>query len=258
MKMIGPIRSLTFDQLVVGVYPDNQTMGRAAAEAAIYLIRQAIAERGVANVMLAAANSQLTFLENMSPSSVPWESVNLFHMDEYLNLPWGHPARFSSFLSRHLVDRVPVRSFHPMIQDRQDAQTISRSYADLLHRHQIDVCCLGIGENGHIAFNDPPGVDFHDPEWVKVVTLAEASRLQQVGEGHFASLPDVPTHAVTLTVPALLASRNLLCIVPESRKAQAVKDALLGPITPDCPASILRGAPHARLFLDLDSASYIL
>lgn len=256
--MVEPIRELTFDQLVVSIYPDNQALGRAAAEAAVALIRQAIAERGVANVVLAAANSQLTFLENLSLSSVPWQSVNLFHMDEYLNLPWGHPARFSSFLSRHLVDRVAARSFHPMIQDLQDAQAIARSYADLLRRHPVDLCCLGIGENGHIAFNDPPGVDFHDPEWVKVVTLAEASRHQQVGEGHFASLSDVPTHALTLTVPALLAARNLLCIVPESRKAQAVKETLLGPITPDCPASILRQAAHARLFLDLDSASEIL
>lgn len=256
--MVEPIRELTFDQLVVSIYPDNQTLGRAAAEAAVALIRQAIAERGVANVVLAAANSQLTFLENLSLSSVPWQSVNLFHMDEYLNLPWGHPARFSSFLSRHLVDRVAARSFHPMIQDLQDAQAIARSYADLLRRHPVDLCCLGIGENGHIAFNDPPGVDFHDPQWVKVVTLAEASRHQQVGEGHFASLSDVPTHALTLTVPALLAARNLLCIVPESRKAQAVKETLLGPITPDCPASILRQAAHARLFLDLDSASEIL
>jgi glucosamine-6-phosphate deaminase len=257
MKLVEPIRELTFDQLVVGIYPDNQTLGRAAAEAAISLIRQAIAERGVANVVLAAANSQLTFLENLAPSSVPWESVNLFHMDEYLNLPWEHPARFSSFLRRHLVDRVPARSFHPVIGDRQDAQAVSRSYADLLLRHPVDLCCLGIGENGHIAFNDPPAVDFHDPEWVKVVTLAETSRRQQVGEGHFASLRDVPTHALTLTVPALLASRNLLCIVPERRKAKAVRETLLGPITPDCPASILRQAPHTRLFLDLDSASEI-
>jgi glucosamine-6-phosphate deaminase len=133
-----------------------------------------------------------------------------------------------------------------------------RGYELLLRAHPIDLCCLGIGENGHIAFNEPSASDFDDPVWVRRIALRETSRRQQVGEGHFMSLSEVPTHAITLTIPALRSARKMLCIVPEDRKAKAVHGTLLGPISPNCPASILRETPHAVLFLDRESAELIL
>ncbi len=149
-------------------------------------------------------------------------------------------------------------AFYPVPGRPANVEAACRGYELLLRAHPADLCCLGIGENGHLAFNDPPVADFNDPVWVKVVPLDEASRRQQVGEGHFPSLATVPTHALTLTIPALRAAKKMLCIVPEKRKAEAVRKTLLGPITTACPASILRQTPHCHLFLDRDSASEIL
>ena len=186
---------------------------------------------------------------------MPWEAVNVFHMDEYVNLPPGHPASFPAFLRRHLLDYVQVKEFFPVPGVAGDTEAACRQYEALLRAHPADLCACGIGENGHLAFNDPPFADFDDPVWVKPVTLDERSRRQQVGEGHFGSLDEAPTHAITLTIPALLSARRVLCIVPEARKADAVMQSLRGPITEDCPGSILRQTPHAHLFLDSESAA---
>jgi len=257
--IVLPVRQLQFDQLAVTVYADNATLGRAAAVEAAAIIQAAIAERGVANLILATGNSQLTFLHSLREQpDISWPAVNVFHMDEYVALPPGHPAAFPAFLRRHLIDHVPVGAFFPVPGHARDLSLACHGYELLLRAHPADLCCLGIGENGHIAFNDPPVADFDDPVWVKVVTLDEASRRQQAGEGHFPTLEAVPTQAITLTVPALRAARQMLCIVPEARKARAVRDALLGPISTSCPASILRQTPHCRLFLDLESAAEIL
>lgn len=256
---VQPVKEATYDQLRVSIYLDNETMGRAAAEAAAAIIVQAIAERGGANIVLATGNSQLTFLHSLRElPGIPWPAVNVFHMDEYLNLAPGHPASFPLFLRRHLIDHVPVGAFYPVPGRPGNVELACQGYELLLRAHPVDLCCLGIGENGHLAFNDPPVADFDDPVWVKVVPLEEASRRQQVGEGHFASLEEVPTHAITMTIPALRAARQMLCIVPESRKAEAVRKTLLGPISTVCPASILRRTPHARLLLDRESAAAIL
>jgi glucosamine-6-phosphate deaminase len=150
---------------------------------------------------------------------------------------------------------VQVKRFFPVPGVSSDAEGACREYEALLRAHPADLCACGIGENGHLAFNDPPFADFDDPVWVKPVTLDERSRRQQVGEGLFHSLDEAPTHAITLTIPALLSARRVLCIVPEARKADAVAQSLLGPITEDCPGSILRLTPHAHLFLDKESAS---
>jgi glucosamine-6-phosphate deaminase len=178
-------------------------------------------------------------------------------MDEYVGLDPNHPASFPLFLKRHLLDYIQPRAFFPVPGHAADTHQACKEYASLLHVHPADLCALGIGENGHIAFNDPPFADFDDPAWVKIVRLAEASRRQQVGEGHFGSLDEVPTHAMTLTIPALLAARHILAIVPEARKADAVYRSLHGPITEDCPGSILRQTPHVHLFLDVDSAARV-
>jgi glucosamine-6-phosphate deaminase len=202
----------------------------------------------------------LTFLKVLRQTAViDWSRVTIFHMDEYIGLPAGHPASFPLFLQRHFLDHIPApAAFHPVTAQKGRLETGCADYAALLHARPADLCAMGIGENGHIAFNDPPFAEFDDPVWVKVARLDEVSRRQQVGEGHFGSLDEVPTHAVTLTIPALLAAKRVLCIVPEARKAKAVYDALRGPITEACPASILRQNPHAHLYLDAAAASVYL
>jgi glucosamine-6-phosphate deaminase len=250
-----PVSSIQVDQLPVSVYATNAALGAAAATEAAEIIRAAVAARGVANVILATGNSQLTFLAALGAEpDMPWEAVNVFHMDEYINLPPGHPASFPAFLRRNLLDAVPVKAFYPVPGEAEDVEAACREYEALLRAYPADLCALGLGENGHLAFNDPPYADFDDPRWVKVVELAERSRLQQVGEGHFQSLDETPTHAITVTIPALLAAGRVLALVPEARKADAVTHALLGPITEDCPGSILRQTPHAHMFLDTESA----
>lgn len=252
---IPPIHETQVDQLPVSVFPTNAAMGTAAAEEGAAVIRQAIADRGVANIVVATGNSQLTFLAALREmEDIDWSQVNVFHMDEYVGIDPAHPASFPLFLRRELVDLVQPGAFYPVEAPVENTEAACRAYEALLQAYPADLCAMGIGENGHIAFNDPPFARFDDPVWVKVVQLDERSRRQQVGEGHFASLDEVPAHAVTLTIPALLAARRVLCIVPETRKAEAVARALTGPVTEDCPASILRLQPHVHLYLDLDAA----
>jgi glucosamine-6-phosphate deaminase len=253
-----PVYEIKLESLRVNVYRTNEEMGAAAADEASEIIRLAVRARGVANIIVATGNSQLTFLAALrADTSVPWPQVNIFHMDEYVGLAPDHPASFPLFLKRHLLDYIQPKAFFPVPGRAQDIERACKDYEALLREHPADLCALGYGENGHLAFNDPPFADFDDPVWVKVVKLAEASRRQQVGEGHFHSLDEVPTHAITLTIPALLAAKRVLSIVPEARKAEAVYRALRGPISEDCPGSILRQAPHAHLFLDQDSAARI-
>lgn len=251
--------TILIDQLPVEIYPSTAEMGRAAAEAAAQIIRNAVAERGVSNIILATGNSQLAFLEALrSLPNIPWPAVNAFHMDEYVHLPPGHPAGFPLTLRRNIIDHVQIGNFFPVPGLAHDLDAACQGYELLLRAHPADLCCLGIGENGHLAFNEPGDARFDDPQWVRVITLTEASRRQQVGEGHFPSLDHTPTQAITLTVPALLSAKHVLAIVPEARKADAVKRTLHDEISLACPATILRHAPHARLFLDSASASAIL
>ncbi len=255
---ISPLRETKLDDLRVSIYQTNEELGAAAAAEAAQAMRRAIEDKGSASIIIATGNSQLTFLSALRHDrTIPWQRVTIFHMDEYVGLDSQHPASFPQFLRRHLLDYIAPQAFHPVPGRAHDQEKACRDYEALLRAHPADLCALGFGENGHLAFNDPPFADFHDPVWVKVVELAEASRRQQVGEGHFAALDEVPTHAMTLTIPALLAARQVLAIVPEARKAEAVHRALYGPIGEECPASILRQAPHAHLFLDADSAARI-
>lgn len=254
--MIIPLHTTYYDDLRVSIYASNAAMGAAAAAEAADIIAGAIAARGHANIILATGNSQLTFLHALRElPGIAWQKVHVFHMDEYVGIDPAHPASFPRFLRDHILDAVKPAAFYPVPGQASDLEAACREYEALLKAHPADLCAMGIGENGHIAFNDPPFADFDDPVWVKVVRLDERSRRQQVGEGHFKSLAEVPTHAITLTIPALLAAQRILCIVPEARKAEAVEAALLGPITEDCPASILRRAAHAHLLLDPDSAA---
>lgn len=253
--MPTPVRELRIDRLPIAVYRSNDEMGRAAALAAREIVQDAITARGAANVILATGNSQLSFLRALRDlGGIDWSKVRVFHMDEYLGIDPGHAASFPRFLREHILDAVKPGAFHPVPSQPDDVAQACQAYEELLRQYPADLVALGFGENGHIAFNDPPYADFDDPVWVKVVALDETSRRQQVGEGHFATLEDVPTHAITLTIPALLAPRRILAIVPEARKVNAVRACLYGPVSEKHPGSVLRTVDHARLYLDLDSA----
>jgi glucosamine-6-phosphate deaminase len=247
---------MVVDALRVRVFPDPRALGAAAAADASAHLRDAIAARGVAHAMFATGNSQFELLDALVlDETVDWTTVIGFHMDEYVGIGANHPASFRRYLRERLVERVPFAAFHFLDGDAIDVDAECERYSTLLRNHPLDLCCLGIGENGHLAFNDPPVADFDDPLDVKLVELDEACRRQQVGEGHFPDIPTVPTHAITVTIPALLRASTVLAIVPEARKAEPVRRTLEGPISTACPATILRRQPHATLYLDVDSAS---
>lgn len=253
-----PVMTTVYDQLPVAVYASNVHVGLAAALDARQIIQSALDANGEAHLILATGNSQLSFLHTLRElEGIDWSRIDVFHMDEYVGIDPTHPASFPRFLRDHLVDAVKPRAFYPVPGQATDLEQACREYEALLKAHPADLVALGWGENGHIAFNDPPYARFDDPVWVKVVALAEASRRQQVGEGHFAALQDVPTHAITLTIPALLAARAMLCIVPEARKAEAVRACLKEPVSEERPGSVLRRVSHARLYLDRDSAALL-
>jgi glucosamine-6-phosphate deaminase len=258
MDSVEPVRRLKVDELEVLVYESDALMGRAVASEARELIRRAVTGKGEANLILACANSQRSFLHALrAEPGIDWSRVNVFHMDEYLGIDPDHPASFPRFLHEHFLRFVDARTFYPLPSQPQDVERACLDYQALLERHPADLVALGFGENGHLAFNDPPYAKFNDPSWVKAVELAHESRTQQVGEGHFGSLAEVPTHAITLTIPALLAAERMLCLVPEARKAEAVRACLSEPISEDRPGSILRRADHATLYLDRDSAGLL-
>jgi len=242
----------------VALLPSPEALAAAAADEASRILHEAVDRRGVAHAMFATGNSQLGFVEALLSThpTPPWGDVAVFHMDEYVGVGPDHPAGF-----RHWIhDRIAVRA-HPRVTHYLDGlaepdEECAR-YAQLLADHPLDLCCLGIGENGHLAFNDPPVADFEDPLDVKVVTLDEACRRQQVNEGHFPTDADVPARAMTVTIPALLRADRVLAVVPEARKAEPVRTALKGPVSPSCPASILQRTPHATIFLDPDSGALL-
>jgi glucosamine-6-phosphate deaminase len=250
--------TFTVESLRVQVFDDDTALAHAAANDASAAIRAAIDTKGVANVMFASGNSQLAFLDDLvARPEIDWAAVVAFHMDEYVGVPASHAASFQRYMRERIVARAPVGEFHYLHGDAADVAVEADEYAGKLREHPLDLCCLGIGENGHLAFNDPPVADFDDPLDVKLVELDAACRAQQVGEGHFPSIDAVPTRAITVTIPALLRARRVLAIVPEARKAGPVAAALEGPITTDCPASVLRRQAHAYLYLDRESASLL-
>jgi glucosamine-6-phosphate deaminase len=247
-------RDRTVDHLEVRRHPDARALAAAAADEAAACLGAAVGARGVAHAMFATGNSQLHFVDALVRiPDVPWADVVVFHMDEYLGVGPRHPAGFQRWIRERIVDRARPAAAH-YLDGLADPSDECRRYAALLQGHPLDLCCLGIGENGHLAFNDPPAADFDDPHDVKVVELDISCRLQQVGEGHFPTVEAVPTRALTVTIPALLRARTVLAVVPEARKAEPVAAALTGPVSPACPASILRRHPHATLHLDPESA----
>jgi glucosamine-6-phosphate deaminase len=254
----APTRTFKADRLEVRVYDQESAMARDAAETASAYLKDVLNRQGTAAVILATGNSQIQFLEAVVAwGGVDWSKVTLFHMDEYLGLSANHSASFRRYMRERVEARLKPRAFHYLEGDAMEPLLECARYTERLEAQPIDLCCLGIGENGHIAFNDPPVANFQDPLRVKIVKLDEACRQQQVGEGHFPNLDAVPQYALTLTIPALCSARRMFCIVPEKRKAEAVKNALQGPVTTDCPASFLRQQDHAILFLDSAAASFL-
>jgi glucosamine-6-phosphate deaminase len=256
------IARFSVDSLQVLVYEDRAQAGRAAAQAVGQAIRQRQQAAGLANVVFAAAPSQNEFLAGLVASTeVDWSRVVGFHMDEYLGLKADHPVSFRRYLQEHLfrlvgLDQSRLRLIPGERTDRP-LQTCLE-YEDRLLAEPTDIVCAGIGENGHLAFNDPPVADFLDPVLVKVVRLDPACRAQQVHDAGFKQIEDVPTHAYTMTVPALLKAPVVSVIVPGPRKANAVLNTLQGPISEACPATALRRHPGATLYLDRDAAKLVL
>jgi glucosamine-6-phosphate deaminase len=242
----------------VHIEVDAGAVARGAADVAGAAIVSAVAARGAARVMFAAGTSQLAFLNDLAARRDPrWRDVTGFHMDEYLGVDINDSIGFAHYMREHVVTPLQPGAFHYLDGAAADPNAECDRYAALLADHPLDLCCLGIGENGHLAFNEPSVADFADPQTVKVVELEEASRRQQVGEGHFAAVDDVPRRAFTVTIPALVAASTVVVVAPEARKARAVRDALDGPVIAACPASILQRLDRAQVFLDPDSASML-
>lgn len=252
--MATPARTFKKDRLSVKIYSLEPEMGQAAAAYAAERLRSAIAEKGSANLILATGTSQFSFLEALKKEDIDWKKITVFHLDEYTGLPETHPASFRRYLKERILEFVRPGQVHLIRGDAPDLAAEMEAYANLLKRHRIDIACIGIGENGHIAFNDPPVADFSDPLWVREVELDADCRRQQLGEGWFPSLEEVPERAVTLTVTAIMNCRAISCVVPGERKAKAVQNTLYAPVSEACPATILRTHPDTTLFLDLMSA----
>lgn len=253
-----PVGSFHAEALEVRVFPSQAGLAAAAAVQAAGCLRAALARNGQARAILASATSQIRFLAALTAApDLDWSRVTLFHMDEYLGITGEHPASFRRFLRERVLSQIRPQAFHFIAGDAPEPLEEADRYAALLRAAPLDLCCLGIGENGHVAFNDPPVANFEDPRLIKLVQLDEPCRQQQVGEGCFPTLDAVPRYAYTLTVPTLCRAGRLVCVVPERRKAVAVRDALQGPVSTGCPASILRRQAHATLFLDAESASLI-
>jgi glucosamine-6-phosphate deaminase len=248
------VRVFKVEKLQARVYTDKQALGRAAAAAVAAKMRELQAKKPV-SVIFAAAQSQNEFLEALLlEKGVDWSRVTAFHMDEFIGLPGTAPQSFGRWLRDRLFDKVKPGTVHYLDGMAKDVDQECARYSALMKASPPDITCMGIGENGHLAYNDPPYADFSDPKLVKRVLIDDASRQQQVNEGCFPVMKDVPKDAMTLTIPALLAAPWIYCMVPGPRKAAAVKRTLEGAIATDCPATILRRQDRAVLYLDMDSS----
>lgn len=243
------------DALCISIHATRAEMGRAAGVHAARVIASALRERGNARIILASAPSQDEVLVALIAADLDWARVTIFHMDEYLGLPAEAPQTFRAYQRAHVLRRIQPAAFHGIAGERADGAAVCAEYACLLASAPIDLCCLGIGENGHLAFNDPPVANFVDPLAVKVVELDHACRQQQVNDGCFPTLAAVPHSAITLTISALFSARTLVCTVPGPRKAAAVLATVRREISTACPASILRRHADATLYLDAAAAA---
>lgn len=247
------------DRLHVRVFDTRAAMGACAGQEAADSLRALLAQKETVNVMFAAAPSQNETLATLCAApAIDWTRVNAFHMDEYVGLDPEHPAGFRNFLKRAIFDRKPFRSVNLLDGNAADPEKEAARYDRLLRENPLDMCLLGIGENGHIAFNDPSVADFSDPCFVKVVTLEDRCRMQQVNDGCFSSIELVPRCALSVTIPGLMQAGAMFCSVPAATKAEAVARTVRGTVSTACPATILRTHARAALYVDADAGSGIL
>ena len=242
--------------MILRIFESKVSLGERAAAQAAAAIQRAIADRGVARVVAASAASQFEFLEALTGTpGIDWKRVELFHLDEYIGLPMTHPASFCKFLQERLIGKTGITNHH-LLNGEDDSAGVIRRTNQAIAAAPIDVSFVGIGENGHLAFNDPPA-DFETEEPYIIVNLDAACRQQQVGEGWFKDLSAVPTQAISMSVQQVLKAREILAVVPDTRKAKAIKACFDGPISPLAPASILRTHPNATIYLDTNSAALL-
>jgi glucosamine-6-phosphate deaminase len=240
----------------IKIFPDKQALASAAADRAATIIRHSITQRGRARIIAATGASQFEFLEALTGlPEIDWGRVEMFHLDEYLGIPEAHPASFCKYLRERLIDKVGVGQYH-LLNGTRDSAAVIREAGQELQRAPIDVAFVGVGENGHLAFNDPPA-DFENEQPYAVVALDEACRRQQLNEGWFSSLDDVPKRAISMTIRQILKANKILCIVPDARKAQAVKKCFEGTVSPMAPASALQRHAATIVYLDPLSSSLL-
>jgi glucosamine-6-phosphate deaminase len=250
-----PAEQFQVEALKVEIYQNSKVAGAAAAEAAADALRELAKSRAVVAVIFATGASQFDILDTLTAmQGLPWDQVSGFHMDEYVGIAADHRASFRRYLRERLTQRVQMKEFFEIDGNAPDPEKVAREYAERLRSADPQLCLLGIGENGHLAFNDPDVADFHDPVDAKVVHLDSLCRQQQAAEGWFAGAADVPESAITLTIPALLRVPKLIASVPGKRKSSIVRRALEEPLSTACPATVLRTHPNATLYLDLESA----
>ncbi|MNK17570.1 Glucosamine-6-phosphate deaminase 1 [compost metagenome] len=245
------------NKLDVRIYEDRKSLGAAAAEKFAKEVTALLKTKDYINVVFAAAPSQNEFLAALDYENIDWGRINAFHMDEYIALAADAPQGFGNFLKHRLFDKFNFKSVNYLNGNADDIAAECTRYTALLQQHPVDIVCMGIGENGHLAFNDPPVADFEDKHTVKVVELDEVCRQQQVNDGCFATLEEVPTKALTLTIPALVSAAYINCVVPGPTKAAAVKHTLNSEVSTENPATILRNHSNAVLYLDNESSKLI-
>jgi glucosamine-6-phosphate deaminase len=243
--------------ITTSIFDNRALLGQGAGHSVAHTIQQLLESQETINMIFAAAPSQNEFLATLRQLPLAWNRINAFHMDEYLGLGPDAPQSFGRYLRSHLFDRLPFQSVNLLNGLAPDMQAECFRYSILLEAFPPDIVCMGIGENNHLAFNDPPVANFRDPETVKIVTLDAACRQHQVNDGCFATLDDVPTKALTLTIPALMAGRYLFIMVPGERKASAVAHTVYEGVTERYPSTILQQHPDACLFLDRDSSKFL-
>jgi glucosamine-6-phosphate deaminase len=242
--------------MILKVFEDKPSLARTAADQAATTIRSAIANHGSARVIAATGASQLEFLDALTNTDgIEWKQVELFHLDEYIGLPRNHPASFRKYIQERIIDTTGITNYH-LLDGTADPAEVIRQLTAAISRSPIDIAFTGIGENGHLAFNDPPA-DFQTEEPYIIVELDATCRQQQVGEGWFASLSDVPARAISMSIRQVLKAKEILCIVPDARKAKAIQACFEGEVSPMAPASILRTHSNTTIYLDRQSSALL-
>ncbi|MDJ0845573.1 glucosamine-6-phosphate deaminase [Crocosphaera sp.] len=246
---------LTIDSLATEIYENEENLSISAAKLVQDYLETILDNQEAANIVLATGNSQLKFLDILINSKkIDWSRINLFHLDEYLGIEGNNPASFRFYLHERVEKRINPKSFNYLIGDALEPIKECDRYTKLLQQYPIDLCCLGVGINGHLAFNEPQVANFDDPHWVKIVQLDQQTRWIQVHQGHFSTFEQVPQYALTLTIPPILSAKKIICLATGKNKAEIIKEMLRGEISPHCPASLLRHHSDTTLLLDKTAA----